>query len=171
MVNILRFVVNITSKWSIFHQNPRMVTAVMPHFPKMCISQDLKVNIVNARFSRKFCGRYLVDKVLCGRYLVDIRFFFWWSIFDKTPLAGLHLSKMVNYLPMVDIIDPVAGLCVLCSATSIQSSSCPFPFGSSWHNGACTKSHCPLCTRKSRRGEVEGGGGGGWDEGGKGGRD
>ena len=26
-------------------------------------------------FLRKFCGRYLVDKVLCGRYLVDIRVF------------------------------------------------------------------------------------------------
>ena len=66
----------------IFHERP--------HFPKICISQDLKVNIVNARFSRNFCGPYLVDKVLCGRYLVDIRFFFWWLIFDKTPVAGLN---------------------------------------------------------------------------------
>ena len=63
--------------------------------------------------------------------------------------------------------------CVLCSAASIQSSSsCPFPFGSSWHNGACTKSHCPLCARKSRRGGGgEGGWGGGRDGGGEGGRD
>ena len=30
MVDILEFVVDVTSKWSIFHQNPRMVTAVMP---------------------------------------------------------------------------------------------------------------------------------------------
>ena len=30
MVDILKFVVDITSKWSIFHQNPRMLTAVMP---------------------------------------------------------------------------------------------------------------------------------------------
>ena len=74
----------------IFHERP--------HFPKICISQDLKVNIVNARFSRNFCGRYLVDKVLCGRYLVDIRVFFWWSIFDKTPVAGLLLVglKIIN---------------------------------------------------------------------------
>ena len=32
-------------------------------------------NLGNMRFLRKFCGRYLVDKVLCGRYLVDIRVF------------------------------------------------------------------------------------------------
>ena len=89
MVNILKFVVNITSKWSIFHQNPRMVTAVMPHFPKMCISQDLKVNSVNAHFLRNFCGQYLVNKVLCGQYLVNIRDFVWWSIFDETPVAAL----------------------------------------------------------------------------------
>ena len=38
-------------------------------------------------------GRYLVDKVLCGRYLVDFRGFFWWSIFDKTPVAGLHIPR------------------------------------------------------------------------------
>ena len=53
---------------TIFHERP--------HFPKICTSQDSKVNIVNAHFSRNFCGRYLVDKVLCGRYLVDIRVFF-----------------------------------------------------------------------------------------------
>ena len=31
-------------------------------------------------------ARYLVDEVLCGRYLMDIRVFFWWSVFDKTPV-------------------------------------------------------------------------------------
>ena len=46
------------------------------------------------RFLRNFCGRYLVDKVLCGRYLVDIRVFFWWSIFDKTPLASLQTNSL-----------------------------------------------------------------------------
>ena len=35
---------------------------------KICLSQDLKVNSVNTRFIRNFCGRYLVDIVLCGRY-------------------------------------------------------------------------------------------------------
>ena len=28
-----------------------------PHFPKMCISQDLKVNSVTMRFLRNFCGQ------------------------------------------------------------------------------------------------------------------
>ena len=42
----------------------------------------------STHFLRNFCGRYLVDKVLCSWYS---GFFFWWSIFDKTPVAVLYL--------------------------------------------------------------------------------
>ena len=52
---------------------------------------------VTTCFLRSFCGRYLVDKMLCGRYLVDILGFFWWSIFDKTPLASLHWAFHCNF--------------------------------------------------------------------------
>ena len=31
--------------------------------------------------------------MLCGQYLVNIRLFFWWSIFDKTPVAALNNSS------------------------------------------------------------------------------
>ena len=53
---------------------------------------------VTTRFLSSFCGRYLVDKMLCGRYLVDILGFFWWSIFDKTPLASLYIGVTLSPL-------------------------------------------------------------------------
>ena len=53
------------------------------------ISMHILVAIM--RISKKFCWLILVDKMLCGRYLVDIRSFFWRSIFNKTPVAGLQL--------------------------------------------------------------------------------
>ena len=55
------------------------------------------------RFLSNFCGRYLVDKVLCGRYLVDIRSFFWWSIFDKTPVAGLIIRDNKKQIRMGNV--------------------------------------------------------------------
>ena len=114
MVDILKFVVDITSKWSIFHQKSQngdscdafsvttnllslnqksnkqqikqgdsLLKTFKSYFTKGLIfpnvlPQDLKENSENMRFLRKFCGRYLVDKVLCGRYsgfflVVDIR--------------------------------------------------------------------------------------------------
>ena len=69
MVNILEFVDDVTSKWSIFHQNPSYFIKIphisskslifhkRPHFLKICLSQDLKVNSVNTRFIRNFCGQ------------------------------------------------------------------------------------------------------------------
>ena len=54
---------------------------------------------VTTRLIRNFCGRYLVDKMLCGRYLVDILVFFWWSIFDKTPLAALYSNTVYSKSP------------------------------------------------------------------------
>ena len=44
------------------------------------------------RFSRNFCGRYLVDKVLCGRYSIKPQWPAWrlliWNVYTWAPLEG-----------------------------------------------------------------------------------
>ena len=63
-------------------------------------------NFDNIRFLRKFCGRYLVDKVLCGRYLVDIRFFFGVNAHFLRNFCGRYLvDKVLFGRYLVDIRD------------------------------------------------------------------
>ena len=69
--------------------------------PALINMRTIVAKRVNTRFLRSFCGRYLVDKVLYGRYLVDFLGFFWWSIFDKTPVAGLHMELWFVLSPTV----------------------------------------------------------------------
>ena len=52
MVDILKFVVDITSKWSIFYQNPRMVTAVMPLVQLQICSVSIKRATNNNKSNR-----------------------------------------------------------------------------------------------------------------------
>ena len=75
----------------------------------MCISQDLKVNSVNAHFLRNFCGQYLVDKVLCGRYLVNIQNL----LLNSLVLLIPAVTKMVQHTQLLTnremLQDNVAG--------------------------------------------------------------
>ena len=52
---------------------------------------------------RAFQGTFAVDIWSIKCCVVDIWsifvFFFWWSIFDKTPVAGLYQSWMAILLP------------------------------------------------------------------------